>query len=393
MSQDIGAIQQYLAGEDLDGWLMYDFRGLNPIAVELAPFEGIVTRRWFLMIPREGRPVLLAHRIEESTITENWPEVRLYSSWRELEEQVGALLNGRKRVAMEYSPENAIPYVSRVDAGTIEMVRKTGVEIVSSANLVQHFQARWDAAGLASHRKAADFLIKLVQEMFTFVGAAVSEGRAINEYEVQEEILRRFDTGGMVWEEEPIVAIGPNSAKPHYAPTSEIHSPITEGQLLLLDIFCRAEGDRTISGDITWTAFVGAGPVPERIQEIFNIVAAARDAGVAYIHAQFAAGKPIYGWQVDDAVRGVIEKAGYGKYFTHRTGHSLHTRIHGNGVNIDNLETKDERILEPGVGFTIEPGIYLPDEFGIRSEINCHISEKGLEVTTLPLQTEVKPLL
>lgn len=392
MSIDIKGVQSYLAKENLDGWLIYDFKGSNPIAVDLSPFSGIVTRRWYLLIPREGKPVLLGHKIEESNIVSDWTENRLYSNWRMLEEELKSLLDGKKKIAMEYSPMNAIPYVSRVDAGTIEMVRSLGVDIVSSANLVQHFQARWSNEGLKTHKVAANFLVTLMQDIFKFVAEGVSNGRDMDEFGVQQEILRLFREYGMVWEHEPIVAIDGNAAKPHYGPTKDVYSPIREGNLLLIDAFCRQQGEHTISGDITWTAFVGSS-VPKKVQDVFNIVAAARDAGVDFAQRGLERGDTVCGYQVDDAVRGVIEKAGYGEFFTHRTGHSLGTEIHSNGVNIDNFETRDERVLEPGVGFTIEPGIYLPDEFGIRSEINCYVADGKLEVTTLPLQTEVKALL
>ncbi len=393
MELNVEAVQGYLRKEGLDGWLLYDFQGLNPIAQRVAPFGGIVTRRWFLLVPASGRPVLLAHKIEEGNVAAGRAELRTYSGWRELEGELRKLLGGLSSVAMEYSPGNAIPYVSRVDAGTLELVRSTGVEVASSANLVQHFQARWTPEGLASHREAAAFLVGLVAEMFELAAGAVVRGESLSEYDLQREILRRFAGAGMVYEHPPIVAVGPNAANPHYEPTAETHLPIREGDLLLLDIFCRREGADTVQADITWTAYVGRPPVPPRMLEVFAVVVAARDRGVELIGERLAAGDQVSGWEVDDAVREVIVGAGYGEYFTHRTGHSLGTEVHGNGANIDNLETRDERVLEPGLGFTIEPGVYLPGEFGIRSEIDCYIGEGGLEVTTLPLQRELRPLL
>lgn len=393
MNLDVAEIQKYLDSEGLDGWLLYDFQGLNPIAEKLSPAEGIVTRRIFMLIPRRGRPVILASKIEESAFQTDWAELRTYTGWKSLESELKALLNGLSLVAMEYSPGNAIPYVSRVDAGTLEMVRGIGVDVCSSANLVQHFQCRWSPEQLASHRVAAKFLTELVQEMFALVAGRISKGEGITEYEVQEEILRRYAEAGMVYDHPPIVAAAGNSALPHYEPTAEHHSAIREGDLLLLDIFCRQEGEATITSDITWTAYVGKGPVPDRMLEVFSVVTSARDRGVELVNERMAAGEPVQGREVDAAVRGVIEAAGYGKFFTHRTGHSLGTAVHGNGGNIDNLETRDERILEPGLGFTVEPGIYLEGEFGIRSEIDCYVSEERLEVTTQPVQTELKPLL
>jgi len=393
MKEKIEAIQARLQADGLGGWLLYDFRGLNPVAQEMSPMEGIVTRRWFLLIPKQGRPVALIHKIEEGGYVADWAEKRCYSGWKTLEEELRALLSGVGSVAMEYSPRNAVPYVAFVDAGTVELVRDAGVEIRSSANLIQHFQARWTPEGYATHKETADFLIGLQREMFAMVAAEISAGREITEYDVQAEIHRRFEQAGMITEHMCIVGTGPNSALPHYEPSAEIHRPIREGDLLLLDIFCRKAGEATISADITWTAWVGSGKVPQKMLDVFSIVTAARDRGVELVSERFAAGRPVSGWEVDDAVREVIVKAGYGDFFTHRTGHSLGIEIHSNGVNIDNFETKDERLLEPGLGFTIEPGIYLEGEFGIRSEIDCYVSEEGLEVTTLPLQTELPALL
>jgi Xaa-Pro dipeptidase len=393
MSIDIAEIQSYLRSEGFDAWLLYDFQGLNPIAQKMLPTRGIITRRWFLLIPREGEPVMLAHKIEEVAFKGIPYELRTYSGWAALEEKLKSLLVGIRKAAMEYSPRNAIPYVSRVDAGTLELVRGLGVEVCSSANLVQHFQCRWTPEQLASHKTAASFLVGLQEEMFNLVAGEIGSGRRISEYDVQQEILRRYGEAGMVSDHMPIVAIGANSALPHYEPSAEDHKEIREGELLLIDIFCRQAGEATIQADITWTAYVGRGPVPEEMLKVFSVVTAARDRGVEFISERFAAGREVHGWGVDDAVRGVITKAGFGPHFTHRTGHSLGVAVHGDGVNIDNLETKDERILEPGLGFTIEPGIYFEGEFGVRSEIDCYIGGAGVEVTTLPLQRELKALL
>jgi Xaa-Pro dipeptidase len=393
MKEKITAIQVRLEEEGLDGWLLYDFRGLNPVAQPYSPFKGMLTRRWFLLIPRKGRPIVLAHRIEECSFAADWAELRLYSGWRELEAELKHLLKGCKAVAMEYSAGNAIPYVAFVDAGTLEMIRATGVEVRSSANMIQHFSARWTAEGLASHRQAAAVLLKVQRDMFEYAAGELSAGRDLSDYQLQQRIHGCFSAAGMESEHPSIVGSGPRSAMPHYEPSVEVHYPIRRGELLLLDIFCRKIGGDSITADITWTAYMGKPPVPKEMLELFKIVTAARDRGVEVIQENLAAGRPVSGAMVDDAVRGVIEKAGFGKYFTHRTGHSLGHQVHGNGVNLDNLETRDERLLEPGLGFTIEPGIYLPDRFGVRSEINCYVSEGGLEVTTLPLQTELPAML
>ncbi len=394
MQEKIKAIQARLASEGLDGWLLYDFRGSNPFIAQFALFKGILTRRIYLLIPREGKPVVLGHKIEEGGFAADWAELRTYSGWEAMEEELKRMLAGRSAVAMEYSPGNAVPYVAFVDGGTLEMIRSLGVEVLSSANMVQHFSARWSPAGLASHREAANLLVGLQREMFELAAGELSAGREINEFELQQEILKRFSEAGMEWEHAPIVGSGPRAAMPHYEPSVEEHYPIERGEILLLDIFCRkVGGEDTITSDITWTAFMGEPPVPKEILEVFQVVIAARDRGVEFIQENLSAGRPLSGAQVDDQVRAVIENAGYGRFFTHRTGHSLGHRVHSDGVNIDNLETRDERLLEPGLGFTIEPGIYLEGRFGVRSEINCYITEGGLEVTTLPLQTELPAML
>jgi Xaa-Pro dipeptidase len=393
MKEKIAAIQSRLKEEGLDGWLLYDFRELNPFAQEYSPFTGILTRRWFMLIPREGRPVVLAHKIEECSFAADWAELRLYNGWKVMEAELKRMLQGCKAVAMEYSAGNAVPYVAFVDAGTMEMVRATGVEVRSSANMIQHFSARWTPAGLASHREAAALLLRVQREMFEYAAGELAAGRELSEYQLQQRILERFKAGGMESEHAPIVGSGPRSAMPHYEPSAEVHYPINREELLLLDIFCRKLGKDSITADITWTAYMGEPPVPKEMLEVFRTVTAARDRGIEVIQTNLAAGRPVSGAMVDDAVRAVIEKAGYGKYFTHRTGHSLGHRVHGDGVNLDNLETRDERLLEPGLGFTIEPGIYLPDRFGVRSEINCYVTESGLEVTTLPLQSELPAML
>lgn len=393
MNLDLKAVQAYLRDAGLDAWLLYDFRGVNQIAQDLAPFEGLLSRRWYLLIPAQGTPILLAHWIEAAGIKGEWMEKRLYTGRVRLEEELKKLLTGFKTVAMEYSALCNIPYVSRVDAGTIEMIRSHGVDIRSSANLVQHFSARWNEQQLASHKVAANFLVNLMQDMFAWVADRMKKGKTLDEYQVQQEILRRFRELGMWADDEPNCSCGIHSAMPHYAPTSEEFAPLVRGELLLLDIWCRQQSEQTIMADITQTAWLGEGTAPREMREVFDIVSRARDAGVEFAGRRLFQGHEVAGWEIDDVVRKVIVDAGYGEHFTHRTGHSLGTMVHGNGVNIDNFETKDERILEPGLGFTIEPGIYLPGKFGIRSEINCYVSNKGLDVTTLPLQTELKGIL
>lgn len=405
---NLSDIQRYLTDNDLDGWLLYDFRGQNPIALHVAGLAESGSRRWFLWIPAAGAPAWLIHAIETNTFRSTDPvlshDKRIYVGWRDMMEKlprlVGAGDDKRLRIAMEYSPLDAIPYVSKIDAGIKELVEQaTGAAIVTSADLVQFTQATLSADQLASHRRAAAHCLAVKDEAFALIADRLRAGQAIDEYAVQQFIMARFAALGLDPDHPPIVAVNANAANPHYAPGPDQSRPIRAGDMVLIDLWAK---ERATPGacfaDITWTAFCGDEP-PARAQRIFEIVAAARNAAVAFIQARFAAGEPVYGYEVDDACRAVIQDAGYGEAFFHRTGHSLGTEVHFTGVNIDNLETQDRRRLMPGVMFTVEPGIYLPDEnfdgspaakgLGIRSEINCFVHKDGVEVTTLPLQEEI----
>ena len=404
-------IQEYLQRHELDGWLLYAFRDLNPIAVSIAGLASAGSRRWFLWIPASGEPSWLIHAIESHTFADVAAEMRgpmtAYVSWQDLSrllpELVGATRGRRLRMAMEYSPDNAIPYVSRVDAGTKELVEKaTGAEIVSSADLVQLVQAVLTPAQVAGHRRAAAICLAAKDAAYDFITQRLRRGETVTEYTAQQFIVDYFGEHGLE-RATPIVAVNGNAANPHYFPTAKSHSPIQVGDVVLIDLWSRETHHLDDSfADCTWTAFCGAA-LPPKVKAVFDAVASGRDAAVRFIQARLDAGQAVHGYEVDDVCRQVIADAGYGQYILHRTGHSLGPTGHYIGVNIDNLETQDRRALIPGVMFTIEPGIYMPEfnfddsptakGLGIRSEINCLMHADRVEVTTLPVQTDVKPLL
>ena len=396
----IERIQQALKEADLYGWLFYSFRGSDPIAANILGTGGeghIATRRWFYLIPQAGEPTRIVHSIERDAI-DNLPGKKLiYLPWQQLHEHLKgsltALTSDRApRVAMQYSPDAAIPYLSRVDAGTIELIRSFGVEIISSANLVQQFESAWGEEQLGMHEEAARGLYDIVKDAFAEIGSRIKAGTPTTEYDIQQYIVDRFTERGLISKDPPIVAVNGNSAMPHYEPTRERHSPINKGDFVLIDLWAKADRPNSVYADITWTSFV-AESVPQEVTEVFNVVRDARDAATDYVIDAFSAGRTIYGWQVDDVCRSVIQKAGYGDYFIHRTGHSIHTEVHGNGANIDNLETKDERVLIPRTCFSIEPGIYLEGRFGVRSEIDVYVGEREARVTGGDPQREVVAIL
>lgn len=390
LALDVSAVQRLVVAQNLDGWLLYDFRGQNPIAKEIVGPRHMQTRRWFYLVPREGEPVALVHKIEQQTF-EGVPGRKIYyAGWKELRAGLEELLRGRKCIAMEYSAEAAIPYLSRVDAGTVELVRSFGVGIVSSADLVQRFKSRWGAAGKASHLEAARALRELALEAWGFVARQVSAGKRVTEYEVAQRIWEGYKARGLESDGPPIVAIGPNAASPHYEPTKEKHAEIKRGDLLLIDLWAKKPGG--IYADETFMAFVGER-VPEEHVRAFRAIAEARDAAVAFVRAKKQKGERVRGCDIDDVSRGVIEKHGFGPNFIHRTGHSIDQNVHGDGVNIDNYETHDTRAVVDDVGFSIEPGIYLPGAAGYRSEINVWCGERDCEVTTGEPQREIRPLL
>ncbi len=393
-SARVSRIQQAIRDQPgLDGWLFYDFRHLDPIAYRVLLLDTSlhVTRRWYYWIPAQGAPIKLQHRIEPHVLDGLPGEARSYVSWREQQTALGSLLHSAKRIAMQYSPLNAIPYLSRVDAGTIDLVRSLNVEVVTSADLVQQFEAVWDKAQLESHRVAAEGLRAIVDEAFAWVETSVAEHRDLTEYGLQQYILSRMQARHLVTSSPPIAAVNAHSADPHYGPSVEGSAPIRQGDLVLIDLWAKQTDPGAVYADITWTGFVGQ-PVPARHQEVFQIVRQARDAAVTFVQSQVRGGTFPCGWEVDDVCRQVIQDAGYGKYFVHRTGHSIGEEVHGNGANIDNLETQDARRLLPGTCFSIEPGIYLPEEFGIRSELDVYLSTHDAVVHGQPVQTEIFPI-
>jgi Xaa-Pro aminopeptidase len=388
---DIAAIQEALRAQKLDGWLFYDFHQRDPIASHVLGLgQGMFTRRWFYLIPARGVPRKLVHKIESRAL-DSLPGAKLeYASLEELDRNLRRLLRGAGRVAMQYSPRNAIPYVSMVDAGTIEMVRGAGAKVVSSADLVQRFEATWSAEQLRSHQAAGRVVDRVLQEAFARAASVVRSGGAISEYELQQWILEQFRAGGVTTEEPPIVAVGPHSGDPHYEPTAAASAPIRAGDLMLLDMWAKTDAADSVYYDITWVGILGA-QVPEKYAKVFSIVRDARDAAVGFVQQAVKAQRQIQGWQVDRAAREVIRKARYAKQFVHRTGHSIGQTVHGNGANMDSLETRDIRLVLPHTCFSIEPGIYLP-EFGIRSEVNVFVDEREARVTG-PMQTEIIALM
>jgi Xaa-Pro dipeptidase len=383
---DLGAIQAALREQGLDGWLLYDFRGSNPIARSVIGFDEsqIGTRRWFYLIPAEGEPAGLLHVIEPHVLKGAPGRVELYRSWRELEEKLRQHLGGRRRVAMEYSPGAAIPYVSRVDAGTVEMVKAAGVEVVSSADLVQFFESRWTAEQKALHDRAAQGCLAAKDAGFALIKERLAQGRRVTESEVQALIGQRFTEQGLVSDHPCIVAVNDHASDPHFETGPGPNDrEIRQGDLVLIDFWAKVAGDpRAVYFDATWMGYAGPA-VPDRMREVWEVVKGARDAAVAFVQQAVGAGRTIHGYEVDDVSRGHIEERGFGPYFLHRTGHSIGYLVHGNGVNIDNLETRDQRRIIPGVCFSIEPGVYLP-EFGVRSEIDMFVGETSAEVTGGP---------
>jgi Xaa-Pro dipeptidase len=402
-AERIAQIQAALQKAKLDGWLFYDFRGSDPLALRILRLnsDAIGSRRWFYYIPKSGEPTKIVHSIERYKL-DTLPGKRLiYRGWEELRRHLGGVIghapdartreSTRKKIAMQYSPMNDIPYVSRVDAGTIELVIACGPEVVTSAELVQQFEAVWTAAQKQSHIEASDKTHRIIMEAFSEIRRRIESDEPVSEYDIQQFIVRRWTEEGMI-PEPGIVAVNANSANPHYAPTKDLTQPIKRNDFVLIDVASKLKKDGAIFTDQTWTGFVGP-TVPDEYVKIFNIVREARDAAVEFARKNIRAGKSIRGAEIDDVSRGIIRHAGYEEQFTHRTGHSIGEEGHGNGVNIDNFETRDSRRLIPGIGFSIEPGIYLEGKFGVRSEIDVYVGEHDIEVTGQPIQTEIVAIL
>jgi len=381
---DINAIQRALAEEDIDGWLLYDFRGSNPIARSVIGFDDhqIATRRWFYLIPRTGEPVAIQHVIEPNALKGRPGRPALYRSWRELEALLKTHLGAMKRVAMEYSPGAAIPYVARVDAGTIEMVESaSGAKVVSSADLVQMFESRWTPEQKQLHDQAATNTMLAKDEAFELIRACLAKGKPVKESQVQAFIQAHFEEHGLYTHHPCIVAVNDHASDPHFETAAGPEDrEIRKGDLVLIDLWAKVANDpRAVYYDATWMGYCGQ-EVPARMREVWEAVKGARDAAIQFVSESVEAGRLIHGYEVDDVSRNYIEARGFGPYFLHRTGHSIGYEVHGNGVNIDNLETRDQRRIVPGVCFSIEPGVYLP-EFGVRSEIDMYVDEGMAEVT------------
>lgn len=387
----IAEIQAALQKEKLDGWLFYDFRGSDILTPRILKTERLGgSRRWFYFIPAKGEPVKVVHAIEPDQIDVLPGRKLIYREWSLLTSQVKAAIGPGKRIAMQYSPNNDIPYISRVDAGTIEMVRSLGVEIVTSADLVQQFEAVWTPEQLAMHKEACEKLQKIILEAFGEIKRRMIANEPTTEIDVQQFMMKRFSEEGM--RPEPmIVAVNVNAASPHYFPTKEKNSPIKRGDLVLIDSVSKLAKPKAPAVDLTWMGYVGE-TVPEEYVKIWNIVYGAQQAAFNFVKTSFQAGKSIRGADVDDVSRGVIRKAGYADQFLHRTGHSIGEEGHGNGANIDNLETRDSRRLIAGTAFSIEPGIYLEGKFGVRSEIDVYVSSNDA-IITAPHQTEILAIM
>jgi Xaa-Pro aminopeptidase len=382
MGLDVRAIQHALAADRLDGWLLYDFHGSNPIAQQLtglARGAHMTTRRWYYLIPATGEPRALVHAIEQHNL-DHLPGTRLvYAGRKQLDDGLSALLGDARRVAMEYSPECAIPYVSRVDAGTAEAVRKRGVEIVSSGDLVQQFEATWSAEQLAQHQEASAALYRIKDRAFEEASRALTGGSRQTEYDLQQLMVGWFQDEGLVSDAPPVVAVGANAGNPHYLPTAEHNRVITADEVLLLDLWGKKPQPGAVFADITWVGAT-ARQVPAEPAAAFAAIVNARDTAVRLVQERATAGEDLRGWQVDRAARQVLEDGGYGQYVLHRTGHSLGENVHGNGTHLDDYETHDERRLVPMTGFTVEPGLYF-DTFGVRTEINVYRGDREAVVT------------
>jgi Xaa-Pro dipeptidase len=387
---NLEAIQSALREQALDGWLFYDHHHRDPIAYRILGLDehSFVSRRWFYFIPANGEPCKLVHRVESGKL-DTLPGTKAeYSSWQELEAQLASLLDGVTNIAMQYSPRNAIMYVAMVDAGTVELIRDLGKNVVSSADLVSVFEAVLTEAQIDSHFEAQRRLDYVLAAGWRYIGEATRGKNPTDEFKVVEFLKGAMTKAGLFTDHGPNCSVGPNSADSHYEPTPESSRPIRPGDFVLIDIWAKLANDpAAVWYDITWTGVVGRPPT-NRERLIFNTVGSARDAAIAAIQSAYSEGRPIPGWEADDAARNVIRKAGFAKHFTHRTGHNIAVMLHGNGAHLDNLETHDERLLLPNTCFSVEPGLYFPGEFGVRSEVNM-ITRPGFAVVTGPAQTEL----
>ena len=375
---DFSALRELLGTLPADGWLLYDFHGINPAATRVLGINGMGTRRFFVLLPRSGAPVAIAHRIELAPF-EGFPgEVRPYAAWSELHAQLRAVVSG-KTVAMEISPGDAVPYVDRVPHGVIELIEGFGARVVSSGTLITRFAARWSAADLAGHRRAAEALAEIAGDTLRWAGAQLAAGEDVRETAMQARVMDGFRRASLVTDHPPIVGFQANTANPHYEPRAGADRRLAAGDVVLLDLWAGPKLG-SVFADQTWMAYAGGKPGADK-RKIWETVRDARDAAVGILKERWGRGQPVTGAALDDAARGVIRAAGYGEYFVHRTGHSIDRDLHGSGPHLDNFETADDRMLISGVGFSVEPGIYLPGRFGMRSEINVYMGDAGPEVT------------
>jgi len=377
---NLPAIQSALRERNIDAWLFYDHHHRDPIAYHVLglPNGLMVTRRWYYLIPAQGEPTKLVHKIESGHL-DSLPGRKLqYASWQELFEQIKALLAAHRDVAMQYSPNNLVFTVSMVDGGTIEMIRGLGKNVIGSGDLVAQFEATWNDDQIKTHFAARDAIDAITSAAFQEIGNRVRNG-GTTEFKIQQWFMEAFSRENLVTDDPPVVAVNANSSNPHYGPSAEKSEPIREGDFVLLDVWGKKNTPGAVYYDITWTGFIGKAP-SDRMREVFGVVRDARDAGVKTVQEAIAAGRAIAGWEVDRATRGHIKKAGFGDYFIHRTGHSIGTDVHANGANMDDLEIHDERRILPNSCFSVEPGVYLP-EFGVRSEVNVLVRPKAAEVT------------
>ncbi len=390
---DLDATQAAIQQFGMDGWLLYDFRGINLLAARIAgiPDDDLGSRRWFYFVPASGQPRKLVHAIEPAMLDHLPGEKIVYLKWQELETGLQSMLSGSGTVAMEYSEKAGNPYVSRVDAGTVELVRSFGPTVVSSGNLIQYFEARFTDEQWQLHLQADALNQQAFEMAWQTIADHARSGQTLSESQLQQKVMDFYHANQMTTYHPPIVGVGPHSGDPHYAPQPGSDSEIKSGDFILLDMWAKMDRPGGVYTDLTKVGFVGE-EVPQKYNDIFQIVAAARDAGIACVRDGMANGQTLFGWQVDQATREVIEQAGYGQYFNHRTGHNIGQETHGNGAHIDNLETREDRTLIPRTCFSIEPGIYL-EEFGVRSEINVYIADDKQVIVTGGLQTEVLPIL
>lgn len=387
---NISAIQQALRARKFDGWLLCDFHNRDHLAYRVLGLElnKMTTRRWFYYIPAKGEPRRLVHNVESRKLDALPGKKDVYLPWTQLHASLKKILGSPKKIAMQYSPKNHVPAVSMVDAGIVELVKSFGHKVVSSADLVQMFEATISEEGYRLHKEAGVIVDRVRAEAYDQIRNAIAGNTGLTEHQLQQFIMRRFEENGLVTSDPPIVGTNDHPADPHFESTPQNARPFKKGDTVLIDLWAKKNVPGAIYYDVTWVGYIGDTP-PAKYQEMFTAVKNARNAAVALVKDRFAKGKPVGGWEVDDACRNVVKKAGYAKYFVHRTGHSIGEEVHGNGVNIDNLETKDERQILPGSCFSIEPGIYLEGDMAVRTEINMFVRHDGVPEVTGAIQDEL----